>query len=182
MILSCNIVPVSLNLPDGPTLSLDIDQPAANPAALAMAILNSAKSRCRASSNPQVPLVIISQPLPGPVAGQSGPAPQVWPERPDQSAGNADAGAAAAPPAATSHSDIQTEVVVEMIQISIDPNESAGDGAQSSTDMASLPVANDQPTSEATASNVTPTPAGEEAAAVVSVSLNIRAIVRTSCR
>ncbi|XP_038548459.1 uncharacterized protein LOC119882489 [Micropterus salmoides] len=40
---------------DGPALSLDINQPAANPAALAMAILNSTRTRRRASSNPQCP-------------------------------------------------------------------------------------------------------------------------------
>lgn len=158
-----------LTLPDGPALSLDINQPAANPAALAMAILNSAKSRGRASNDPQVPLVIISQPLPGPVAGQSGPPPQVRAERSDESAANA----AAAPPAAESHADLQPEVVVEMIQISIDPNESPGDGARSSACVTSHPVANDRPTSEPTASRDPPTPEREPAAVVVSVFLNI---------
>ncbi|XP_068440651.1 E3 ubiquitin-protein ligase rnf168 isoform X2 [Clinocottus analis] len=113
---------------DGPASSLDINQPAANPAALAMAILKSAKSRRRASSNPQVPLVIISQPIPGPVEGQSGPAPPLLPEKPDQT---------------TAVPDLHTEVVVEMNQISTDPGESPGG-------VTSIPVDEDQPTSQFT--------------------------------
>lgn len=165
-----DIFPVSLNLPDGPALSLDINQPAANPAALAMAILNSAKSRRRASSNPQVPLVIISQPLPGQITGQSSPAPQVPPEKPDQITANTVA--AAAPSAATSQTDLQTEVVLEMNQISSDPDESPGDVPRSSTHMTPLPVANNQPTSEPRASEDTLTPEDEQAVVVVSVLLH----------
>lgn len=141
MVIGCTFC-----LPEGGTaLSLDISQPAANPAALAMAILSSAKSRRRASSSPQVPLVIISQPLPGPVTGQSSPAPQVRPEKPDQSSHAATASSAAT----------QAEVV-----ITIEPDESP-----SSTDLTSLPVSHDQPTSEVTASEDPPTP--EEVAVVV---------------
>lgn len=110
-----------------------------------MAILNSAKSRRRASSSPQVPLVIISQPLPGPITGQSSPAPQVRPEKPDQTSHAA----------ATSSADVQAEVV-----ITIEPDE-----APSSTDLTSLPVSHDQPTSEVTVSEDPPTP--EEVAVVV---------------
>lgn len=69
---------VCFDYSDGPALSLDISQPAANPAALAMAILSSSESISRTSSSHQVPLVIISQPLPGPITGQSSsPAPLV---------------------------------------------------------------------------------------------------------
>lgn len=106
-----------------------------------MAILSSTKSRRRASSNPQVPLVIISQPLPGPITGQSSPAPQVRPETANQSS-----------------ADASTEPVLEVNHICSEPDESP-----SSTNVTSLPVANDQPTSEDT-----PT-AGEEEAVVVSL-------------
>lgn len=171
MIFLCTLIlflfPVTLNPPDGPALSLDINQPAANPAALAMAILNSAKSRRRPSSNPQVPLVIISQPLPGPITGQNSPAPQVTVEKMVQSAANAAANATVS--AATSQSDLQTEVVLEINQIVTDPDESPGDVARSSTDMTSLPLTNDQPTVEPTVSEDTPTPEEEQVVAVVSV-------------
>lgn len=52
------------------------DRPAPDPAALAMAIINSTKCVSgRASSDAQVPLVIISQPVPGPVPGLSAATP-----------------------------------------------------------------------------------------------------------
>ncbi len=168
-----NIFNVSLNLPDGPALSLDINQPAANPAALAMAILSSAKSRRRTSSNPQVPLVIISQPLSGPITGQSSLVPQVLPEKPDQTtSANSNTAAAADQSAALSQTDIQTEVVLKMNQISSGPDESP-DVPRSSTHITPLPVAKEQPTSEPRASEDTPSPEDEQAVVVVSVLLHI---------
>ncbi len=143
---------------DGPALSLDINQSAANPAALAMAILNSSKSRRRVSSNPQVPLVIISQPLTGPITGQRSPTPLGRPEKPDQTSSDADNTAASS--AATGPSKLQTEVVC-------DPHESPGEPAQTSTDMTSLPVANVEATNEPIDSEDTPS-AEEEQAVVVS--------------
>lgn len=141
-----------LNVPDGPALSLDINQSAVSPAALAMAILNSSKSRRKARSSPQVPLVIISQPVPAPITGQTSPAPPPPPpEKSDQTSAEA-----------------TTEVELDMNQLS-DPDESSGDVIQSSSDMTSLPVANEPPPSEATGASVTdsedtPTPEAEQAA------------------
>ncbi|KAL7400446.1 hypothetical protein ABVT39_012391 [Epinephelus coioides] len=146
---------------DGPALSLDISQPAANPAALAMAILSSAKSRRRASSNPQVPLVIISQPLRepitgqsvisqpllGPVAGESSPAPQVPPKKLDQSG-----------------AELQTEVVLEINQMSSDPEESPGD-------MTSFPMAHELPTDEDL-----PSAEAEPAVVVVETEIKMEAV------
>lgn len=129
---------------DGPALSLDINQPAANPAALAMAILSSTKSRKRAGSSPQVPLVIISQPLPGPVTGQAGPAPQIQPETAHQSG--------AATDGATAPADLGSY----MDHISSEPD------PPSSTNM-SLPVTNDQPTRDDAPTS------GEEETVVVSL-------------
>ncbi|KAI3353957.1 hypothetical protein L3Q82_018450 [Scortum barcoo] len=134
---------------DGPARSLDVNQPAANPAALAMAILSSSKSRRRAGSSPQVPLVIISQPLPGPVTSQSSPALQGPPEEPDQTVAN-----------------LQTKLVLEMNQISTDPEEPPGDVPRSSAHITPLPVANDQPSSESRASEDTPTPEDEQTVVV----------------
>lgn len=122
-----------------------------------MAILNSTKSRRK--TNPQVPLVIISQPLSGPIAGQSSPAPQLHPQ---QTTSDTAAAAAAILSAAMSPSDLQTEVVS-------DPSESPGEPARTTTDMTSLPVANEEAVSEPTASEAPPT-ADEERAAFVSVS------------
>lgn len=103
---------------DGPSLSLDISQPAANPAALAMAILSSTDSIGRTSSNHQVPLVIISQPLPGPATGQdSSPAPLLTSNQ-----SNAD--------------DSMVDLVLEL-----DHNSNQCEESLSSTNMASLPVA-----------------------------------------
>lgn len=104
-----------------------------------MAILNSTKPTHRAGSSPQVPLVIISQPLPGPLAAQSSTSPQVLQEKPGQTAGLA---------------DIETEVVLESIQISTD-SDGSPDLIQSSSHMTSLPVVNDQSTSELTGVSVT---------------------------
>lgn len=76
-----------------------------------MAILSSTKSRHRASSSPQVPLVIISQPLPGPITGQAGPAPQVRHETADQSGAATDSAAAPAepdPPSSTNMTSLMT--------------------------------------------------------------------------
>ncbi|XP_031735293.1 zinc finger protein 239-like [Anarrhichthys ocellatus] len=115
---------------DGPASSLDINQSAADPAALAMAILNSSRSksrsRRRASGDPQVPLVIISQPLHGPITGQSSPAPPLLPMTPHQTTDG-----------------LQTEVVLEVNQISTDPDHHP-------QEVMSLPVDDDQPTSEPT--------------------------------
>uniref|UniRef100_G3N8Z5 Uncharacterized protein n=2 Tax=Gasterosteus aculeatus TaxID=69293 RepID=G3N8Z5_GASAC len=118
---------------DGPALSLDINQSAANPAALAMAILNSAKSRRRTRSNLQVPLVIISQP--GPITSQSSPTLPVLPEKPHQT---------------TSYDseDSPTVVVLEVNQGSTDPDELPGE-------VTSLPLDKNQPISEPTSLPVT---------------------------
>lgn len=105
-----------------------------------MAILSSTKSRHRASSNPQVPLVIISQPLPGPITDQNSRVPQVRPETANQSSSDGASVAAAS-----------AELVLEVNHISSEPEESS-----SATRMTSLPVADGEPTREDT-----PTP-GEE--------------------
>lgn len=98
-----------------------------------MAILSSAKPTRRSSSSPQVPLVIISQPLPRPAAEQSSACPQVLEEKPDPH--QPDVGLA----------DVE---VLESIQTSTDT-----DGFPDS--IQSLPVVNDQPTSELTGVAVT---------------------------
>lgn len=119
---------------DGPALSLDVGQPAANPAALAMAILSSSDSISRTSSNHQVPLVIISQPLPGPITGQySSPAPPVA----------ADPGGAV---------DSTVELVLELENISNQTEESLSSAAVTSFPVAvtSLPAAGGPSASEAT--------------------------------
>lgn len=103
---------------DGPSLSLDISQPAANPAALAMAILSSTDSIGRTSSNHQVPLVIISQPLPGPVTGQN---------------------SSPAPPLASNQSNADDSTVDLVLEL--DPNSDHSEESLSSTNTASLPVA-----------------------------------------
>lgn len=127
---------------DGPALSLDISQPAANPAALAMAILSSSDSMGRTGSNHQVPLVIISQPLPGPITGQnSGPAPPATADQAD-------------PDGAV---DSTVDLVLELQNVSMETEESL-----SSTNVTSLPAA-DGPS----ASGATPT-SGEDAALHVS--------------
>lgn len=110
-----------------------------------MAILSSTKTRHRASSSPQVPLVIISQPLPGPITGQAGPAPQVRPETADQSG------------AATDSATAPAELGSNMNHISSEPD------PPSSTNMTSLPVTNDQPTREDKPTS------GEEETVVVSL-------------
>ncbi|KAG7225960.1 hypothetical protein INR49_018561, partial [Caranx melampygus] len=117
----------------GPSTSLDISQPAANPAALAMAILSSAKPTHKSSSSPQVPLVIISQPLPGPAAEQSSTCPQMLQEKPDHR------------PPDLGLADIE---VLESIQTSTDT-----DGSPDSIQL--LPVVDNQPTSELTGVSVT---------------------------
>lgn len=141
---------IILNPPDGPALSLDINQSAANPAALAMAILNSAKSRRRTRSNLQVPLVIISQP--GPITSQSSPTLPVLPEKPHQT---------------TSYDseDSPTVVVLEVNQGSTDPDELPGE-------VTSLPLDKNQPISEPTSLPVTtvenmPSPEVDQSVVVV---------------
>lgn len=106
-----------------------------------MAILSSTKSRRRASSNPQVPLVIISQPLPGPITGQSSPATQA----PLETANQSDADGAAAASA---------DPVFKVSSVSTKPDESP-----SPTHVTSLPV---------DISEDTPT-AGEEPTVIVSL-------------
>lgn len=86
-----------------------------------MAILSSTKSRHGASSSPQVPLVIISQPLPGPITGQNSLAPQVRPDSANQSSA--------------------AELLLEVNHASSEPEEA-------STCMTSLPVADDEPIRE----------------------------------
>lgn len=107
-----------------------------------------------------MPLVIISQPLPAPITGQSqsSPSPQEPPEEPDHTAANANANTAA-----TSQTDLQTEVVLEMNQISTDDQ---SPGGVTSADVTSLPVTNGQPASEA------PPPPEEDAVVVVVVSVS----------
>lgn len=108
-----------------------------------MAILSSTKSRHRASGSPQVPLVIISQPLPGPITSQAGPAPQVRPVTADRSSAATDGATAAA------------ELGSDMNHISSQPD------PPSSNNMTSRLVTNDPPTSEDT-----PTSGEEETGAV----------------
>lgn len=104
-----------------------------------MAILSSSESIRRVSSNPQVPLVIISQPLPGPVTGQTGsPVPQP----------TADQSGADSAIAATS------DLVFELDRISTEPEEPP------LSTVASLPVA-DQITREDV-----PTPGEEQTVGV----------------
>lgn len=152
-----------LNITDGPSLSLDINQSAANPAALAMAILNSTKPSPRTRSSPQVPLVIISQPLPAPITGQTSSGSQVVQEAPDQ------------PPGLGL---VETEVVSESIQIS----DGSPDLIQSSSHSTPLPVVNNQPTSELTGVSVSNTPPTREEEPAVDVSLTINTDQHRSIR
>lgn len=139
---------VCFDCSDGPALSLDISQSAANPAALAMAILSTSESVSRTSSNHQVPLVIISQPLPGPITGQSsGPAPLAMADQGD-------------PEGAV---DSTVDLVLELENISNEAEESL-----SSTNVTSLPVAGGPPAGEAT-----PTSSEDSA---VHVSVVLRAV------
>lgn len=101
-------------------------------------------------------MVIISQPIPGPITGQSSPAPPVLTEKPDPT---------------TANSNLQTEVVLEINQVSIDLDESL-------EEVTSLPVAHDQPTSEntgvpVTAREDTPSPEEDQSVVVVSILLYI---------
>lgn len=114
----------------GPALSLDIKPPAASPAALAMAILNSTKSARKVSSDTQVPLVIFSQPVPAPITSQSRPATPTLPPTADQPA---------------RPGVLQTETVLETNLLS--------------TDVTSLPGGNDQSVSMVTDRGDKPTPA-----------------------
>lgn len=114
---------------DDPALSLDLCQPAANPAALAMAILSSTESISKTSSNHQVPLVIISQPLPKTAIGQNGSgAPIVTSNQGDTDGAD----------------DCTVDLVLELDQISKETEESL-----SSSYVASLPVADEPLVSEA---------------------------------
>lgn len=123
---------------EGPALSLDINQPAADPAALAIAILSSAKSSSSARGNPQVPLVIISQPVAGPSTSQTS-----FTHQPLLGASSA--------------ATIQTEVLTET-EVSLSPDECTGSVSHTSPDLTSFPVAIEQPLPEppsATAMEVT---------------------------
>lgn len=116
-----------LECSDEPALSLDLSQPAANPAALAMAILSPTESISKTSSNHQLPLVIISQPLPKTAIGQSGSgAPLVT-----SSQGDADGA-----------DDCTVDLVLELDQIS-------KESLSLSSYVASLPVAGEPSVSEA---------------------------------
>ncbi|XP_071780224.1 uncharacterized protein LOC139930835 [Centroberyx gerrardi] len=124
---------------DGPALSLDINQSAADPAALAMAILNSAKSSSGAGSSSQVPLVIISQPVPTQTAaGQTGPASQVLP---------GESGRAVAAPTTTTQTapDHQTAATSQVLP---NPYISLLDISQVFPGVTSLPAAEGQDTSD----------------------------------
>lgn len=114
---------------DDPALSLDLGQPAANTAALAMAILSSTESISKTSSNHQVPLVIISQPLPKTAAtGQNGSgAPLVTTHQGDTEGAD----------------DCTVDLVLELDQISKETEEPL-----SSSYVASLPVAGEPSVSE----------------------------------
>lgn len=137
---------------DGPALSLDISQPAANPAALAMAILSSSDSISRSSSSHQVPLVIISQPLPGPITGRSSsPAPLPTAEQGD-------------PEGAV---DSTVDLVLELETISNQTEDSP-----SSTSVTS------QPASDGGAGGATPT-SGEDGAVRVSAAVSPKADSRS---
>lgn len=129
-VVTCSLVSlassVCLECSDDPALSLDLSQPAANPAALAMAILGSTESTSTTSSNHQVPLVIISQPLPKTGTGQN--APLVTSHQGD--ADGAD--------------DCTVDLVLELDHISKETEESL-----SSSYVASLPVAGEPSVSEA---------------------------------
>lgn len=113
-----------------------------------MAILSSSESISRTSSSHQVPLVIISQPQPGPITGQnSSPASPVM-------SGQGDADAAV---------DSTVDLVLELENIANDTEESL-----SSTTVTSLPVV-DGPS----ASGATPTSREDSA---VRASFVVRAI------
>lgn len=114
---------------DEPALSLDLSQPAANPAALAMAILSSTESMSKTSSNHQVPLVIISQPLPKTAIGQNGSGAALV----TSNQGDADGA-----------DGCTLDLVLELDQISKETEESL-----SSSYVASLPVAGQPSVSEA---------------------------------
>lgn len=127
---------ISLNIPDGPALSLDINQSAVSPTALAMAILSSSKSRRKTRSSPQVPLVIISQPVPAPPTADS-----TSPTPPPLSLGK--------PDETVTEEITSTELELDEIQL-MDPDEVSVEVIQTSSDMTSLPVINEALISEGT--------------------------------
>lgn len=117
-----------------------------------MAILSSAKPSHKSSSSPQVPLVIISQPLPGPAAAQSSTCTQMLQEKLND-------------PSDPGLADVE---VLEPIQTSTDADGSL-DSIQSSS--------HDQPTSELTGVSVLVSedpPTNEEKAA-----MNVSQIIDT---
>lgn len=98
-----------------------------------MAILSSSQSVSRTGSNHQVPLVIISQPLPGPITGQnSSPAAPGMADQDD----------------ADGAVDSTVDLVLELENISNETLES-----QTSTNVTSRPVADGPSASEAAAAS-----------------------------